>query len=140
MTMHAIRVIDYMTNNHPPIKCGTDLGEVVKRLTKEHIGGLPVVDEHKEVIGWVSEQDCIKAVVNESYYCDQKARVNEVMRTDVLTMSPEEDIVDVAEQMLKEKPKVYPVVKDGKLLGLITRSDILRALSENGKGCWHNSG
>ncbi|WP_426416921.1 CBS domain-containing protein [Aestuariirhabdus sp. LZHN29] len=139
MNRPSIRVSDYMTRNHPPIACGTDLGVVVERLTKEHVPGLPVVDDQHKVVGWVSEQDCIRAVVNESYYCDQKARVNEVMRSDVLTVSPDDDIIDVASRMLEDKPKVYPVVHNGQLQGLITRSDILRALNENGKGCWHNS-
>ncbi|RRJ84531.1 CBS domain-containing protein [Aestuariirhabdus litorea] len=139
MTRPAIRVADYMTRNHPPIACGTDLGLVVERLTKEHVPGLPVVDEQHRVVGWVSEQDCIRAVLNESYYCDQKARVNEVMRSDVLTVSPDDDIIFLATQMLEDKPKLYPVVHNGELMGLITRSDILRALNENGKGCWHTS-
>ncbi|MCL6420606.1 CBS domain-containing protein [Aestuariirhabdus haliotis] len=139
MTRPSVRVADYMTKNHKPIACGTDLGVVVERLTKEHITGLPVVDDQHQVVGWVSEQDCIRAVVNESYYCDQKARVNEVMRTEVLSVSPEDDIVDIASLMLEQKPKVYPVVRDGELQGLITRADILRALNENGKGCWHLS-
>ncbi|RDH43595.1 CBS domain-containing protein [Zooshikella ganghwensis] len=130
-----ILVKDYMTAHHLPFTCGTPLKVVLDRLMRDHLSGLPVINEDKEVIGFVSEQDCIKQVLQSSYFCDQNAIVNDVMRTDVLTVSPKEDIINLAQQMIAHKPKVYPVVENNKLVGLITRTDILRALAENITHC-----
>ncbi|MBU2706843.1 CBS domain-containing protein [Zooshikella marina] len=124
-----------MTAHHLPFTCGTPLKVVLDRLMRDHLSGLPVINEDKEVIGFVSEQDCIKQVLQSSYFCDQNAIVNDVMRTDVLTVSPKEDIINLAQQMIAHKPKVYPVVENNKLVGLITRTDILRALAENITHC-----
>jgi CBS domain-containing protein len=53
----------------------------------------------------------------------------------VLAVEAEQNIVDLAQNMGKNKPKLYPVIEDGKLLGLITRSAILSALWENRAHC-----
>ncbi|MBU2710454.1 CBS domain-containing protein [Zooshikella sp. WH53] len=124
-----------MTQYHLPFTCGTPLKVVLDRLMRDHLSGLPVINENKEVIGFVSEQDCIKQVLQSSYFCDQNAIVNDVMRTDVLTVSPNQDIINLAQQMIDHKPKVYPVVENNRLVGLITRTDILRALAENMTSC-----
>lgn len=132
----SIRVADYMTEHHQPIHCGTPLSEVVERLIHDHLTGLPVVDDHRRVIGFVSEQDCVKQALEDSYYCNQNARVNEVMRKDVLTVSPNDDIIEVAQRIINHQPKIYPVVKDEKLVGIITRADILKALTKHVAQCY----
>ena len=59
------------------------------------------------------------------------ARVSDVMRTEVLTVKEYDGIIDLAQTMLKAKPKLYPVVDDnGHLLGIITRSDVLGAIDK----------
>jgi predicted transcriptional regulator len=51
------------------------------------------------------------------------------MRTDVLTVGCDDSVLDLAEQMTKNKPKLYPVVdENGRLLGIITRNNILNAI------------
>jgi CBS-domain-containing membrane protein len=64
-----------------------------------------------------------------TYHLQQSASVKDVMRTEVLTVKSYHGIVDLAQTMLQAKPKVYPVVDDdGYLLGVISRTDVLRAI------------
>lgn len=124
-----------MMTPSPMIKANATLGEVVDKLIKHQLAGLPVVDDHNTVIGFVSEQDCIHAMLVSSYHCEGSPTVNDVMHDEVLSVSPERSIVDIAQKMGKNRPKSYPVVEDGVLLGLLTRSAILAALWEGRASC-----
>ncbi len=131
----SIKVKDFMNERPIHVVCGTPLGKVIDLLLDQGVTGVPVINEQHEVIGFVSEQDCISHMLKSSYYCDLEPMVNEVMREEVFTLSPEQHMVDVAGMMQVGKPRVYPVVQDKKLLGLISRNDVLQALKENQALC-----
>ncbi|HTN34381.1 MAG TPA: CBS domain-containing protein [Marinobacter sp.] len=132
--MCALKVSDVMSNHIRPIKCGTFLTDVVKALLDNHISGLPVVDDQRRVLGFVSEQDCIHSLLVSSYHCEGDPIVDDVMFREPLTVSPRLALVDLAQNLGAGKPKVYPVVEDGKLVGLVTRSAILQELARIGCG------
>jgi len=130
--MCALRVADVMSNHIAPIRCGTPLTKVVKALLENHISGLPVVDASRRLLGFVSEQDCIHALLVSNYHCEGDPIVDDVMFREPLSMSPGTSIVDLAQQLGAGKPKVYPVVDHGKLIGIVTRSAILEHLVKAG--------
>ncbi len=134
--MHSILVKDYMDHDPHAVAKATAIRDVVASLINAKILGAPVVDEAKNLVGFVSEQDCIKAMLNDAFYCEDSPAVTEVMKTEVLTVSPDTSILEIAETMAKKPPKNYPVVENGKLVGLISRSAILRALLENSEDCY----
>lgn len=125
-----IHVEDYMNRQPVSIECGTPVKKLLDDMIKNGWIGAPVVDG-KKLIGFVSEQDCIHKVLIASYHGETPPTVNEVMRSEVLTVAPSDNIIDLARQMEENKPKIYPVVQDGNLVGLIQRSDILKALMDN---------
>lgn len=127
--MESLRVSDYM--NHHPVTFKTEMpvAEAVERLLNTHQFGGPVLDENNKLVGFVSEQDCLKQMIESSYFREQVARVKDIMRTEVLTTKPYHSVLELAQQMLGEKPKIYPVLDDdGILLGIIGRTDILNAI------------
>ncbi|MEH6452996.1 MAG: CBS domain-containing protein, partial [Psychromonas sp.] len=108
---------------------------VTKLLNSKEIGG-PVIDERKHVIGWLSEQDCLAKMIEASYYCELAALVEDVMVHTPLFVSQDMSIVDLAQQMLLTKPKIYPVVdEDNRYIGLIARKDVLRGISHLVENC-----
>lgn len=117
------------------VLAGTPLNEVVEVLLQHKLLGLPVVNAQHQVIGFVSEQDCIHAILVSSYHCEGWPNVDEVMHDEPFTVAPDLLIVDLAQNMGKEKPKVYPVVEHGLLAGIVTRGDVLRGLSANRAVC-----
>ncbi len=132
--MRSVKVSDVMWNHIEPVRCGTPLTKVVKTLLSNHVTGLPVVDDHRHVLGFVSEQDCIHALLVSSYHCEGDPIVDDVMFRNPVTVSPEMSVVDLAQNLGAGKPKVYPVVDHDKLVGIVTRSGILAELSRIGCG------
>ncbi|WP_372882006.1 CBS domain-containing protein [Psychromonas sp.] len=108
---------------------------VTKLLNSKDFGG-PVVDARGHVIGWLSEQDCLAKMLAATYYCELVALVEDVMVDTPITVKETMSIVDLAQQMLAIKPKIYPVVdEDNKFIGLITRKDVLKAMSKQLEAC-----
>lgn len=129
--MLSILVKDYMQLNAQAIAASASVRDVVEHLLKLNVTGAPVVDEERRVIGFVSEQDCIKDMLNSAFYAEESDSVTRIMRQDVLCVTPNTSILEIAETMLGNKPKNYPVVEHGKLVGLINRRCILQALRDN---------
>ncbi|MFV8572119.1 CBS domain-containing protein [Marinobacter sp. SBS5] len=131
--MHSLKVSEVMWNHIEPIRCGTPLTSVVKALLNNHVTGLPVVDEQRRVIGFVSEQDCIHALLVSNYHSEGEPNVDDVMFRNPVTVLPDMSVVDLAQNLGAGKPKVYPVVESGKLVGVVTRSAILSQLAKAGQ-------
>lgn len=129
--MHSILVTDYMDHDPHAIHAATSIKEAVAMMLKEGVIGAPVIDENKQLIGYLSEQDCVKDMLNDAFYSEEPGPVSSVMQTDVVSVTPETSIVEIAQTIMTNRPKNYPVVTNGKLVGLISRSDVLRALLEH---------
>ena len=127
--MKSIRVADYM-NKHPvTFTINMSVAEASEKLIHSPQNGAPLLDVYQHVIGFVSEQECLTHLLEDTYLSEPHATVEDMMRTDVLTVGCEDSVLDLAQQMTKNKPKLYPVVDESKrLLGIITRSDILKAI------------
>lgn len=134
--MHSILVEDYMDFDPHAISQSTNVRDVIGNLLQQGIPGAPVIDDNEQVIGFVSEQDCIAEMLNDAFYCEEPGLVSTVMNTDVTSVSPQTTIVEIAQSMLKNQHKHYPVVDNGKLVGVISRSRILKALLENDDDCY----
>jgi len=103
---------------------------VDKLLTSDLLGG-PVIDQQGQVIGWLSEQDCLAKIIEGNYYSEHAALVEDVMSDTPLSVSSHMSIVDIAQKLLHDKPKMYPVIdEDNQYIGLITRKAILAAMSQ----------
>lgn len=128
MKQEPLTVADCMKPARVTIPVTATVTEAVQILLKHNMLGCPVVDEHHHLVGYVSEQDCLKHMLADSYYREDSAQVSDVMRRDVLTVTGDLSIIDLAQTMTGEKPKKYPVVEHRRLIGEITRTDVLKAL------------
>ncbi|MCK8515032.1 CBS domain-containing protein [Methylonatrum kenyense] len=130
--MSSLLVRDVMARHPFAITLGTGLDDVVESLVGHHLTGLPVIDTAGHVVGFVSEQDCLKALLVSNYHAEGAPKVEDVMRRDLVTAQPGDAVVDIAEHMLHQKPKVYPVLDDtGRLVGTLSRTQVLRAMMKN---------
>ncbi|WP_162824623.1 CBS domain-containing protein [Saccharospirillum mangrovi] len=135
MTPEPLTVADCMTPARVTIADTATVTEAVQTLLKHRLLGSPVVDAGGQLVGYISEQDCLKHLLTDSYYREDSAHVADVMRRDVLTVSADLSIVDLAQTMTGNKPKKYPVVDHKRIVGEITRTDVLRALLK--LRAWH---
>jgi len=131
MSIESIKVRSCMDESILPLSPDTPLIVATSALCRNKLTGLPVVDAHMKVIGFLSEQDCIGKVLNESFYGYSDATVKDVMKTEIVGISPETSIIDLAQEMKQNRPRVYPVIENDKLLGVISRTDVLTALKRH---------
>ena len=100
-------------------------------MTKvSRISGAPVVDKRGNLVGILSERDCIKVALNASYYSEKGGKVSEFMSQEVKTINADASLLDVAEMFINAPFKRYPVLRDNLLVGQISRCDILKALEQ----------
>lgn len=133
--MSRMLVESIYSHRSPMIQLGMEVGDVVEVLLQHRFLGLPVVDENQVVVGFVSEQDCLKTLLVSGYHDEGSTKVEDVMHKEPLTVTLDTAIVDVAQMMLSQKPKIYPVVDENmKLLGILERSQVLVALRDRRHG------
>jgi len=134
--MHSILVKDYMNTAPHTLSETSTVRDAVELFLKYAIHGAPVVNSDHHLVGFVSEQDCLSEMLNEAFYCEESPSIAMVMSKTVHAISPEASILSLAESMAKAPPKNYPVTERNKLIGLISRKDILKALVENDEDCY----
>lgn len=133
--MLNIKVKDVMQRKLPNIKPDTEMTIAIAELQKFKLIGAPVFDNEKCVVGFISEQDLLKPLMHNSYFCDGIVKVSQLMKTDVITVSGHTNITELAQNMITGKPKNYPVVEGDKIIGIINRADVLNALYDNYLSC-----
>ncbi len=127
--MKSLKVKDYMAKKLVTIKQGTNVVEAMAVLLDNGISGVPVVDDQGKLTGLLSEVDIMRIIVQDSYYDESMGIVDDYMRSPVDTVGTELDIYKVAEMFIEKKRRRFPVVNaDGKLVGQISRRDVLRAM------------
>lgn len=129
--MNTAAIADYMTKDFASIGADMPVVEAARQLMRYPILGGPVTDAQGLLLGWISEQECLQVAIQVAYYNQRVATVRDIMRTDVLSVTAAMDAVALAQQMLGDKPKSYPVVDaGGKVIGVITRRHILKLLDK----------
>jgi len=125
-----ILVSDYMTKNLITFQAKQPIEEVIGTLIKNKISGGPVVNEKNELIGVISEGDCMKQISESRYYnmpMDTSNTVEKAMASNVETIDGNMNIFDAANKFLESKRRRFPIVENGKLIGQISQKDILKA-------------
>jgi predicted transcriptional regulator len=129
--MESIQVKDYM--NHYPVTFTAEMvvEEAALRFLKtKQIGG-PVIDDNNRVIGFLSESDVLATMLQTIYHNEHVSDVAALMRKDVLSVKPYDSVFELAQSMLQNKPKIYPVLDgDGILLGTICRNEVLHGIDK----------
>jgi len=124
----SLKVRDYMTVTKCTFTPEMDVCRAIHKLLESRISGAPVIDEHGNLVGFLSEKDCMQVALNAGYHGSAGGPVSEFMSNSVETIDVETPIIEVAERFLKGSFKRYPVVMENRLVGTITRHNILRAL------------
>ena len=131
--LRSVDLKDYMLANPIRVRADTPLFDAVHLILVNKISGLCVVDDRDELVGLLSELDCLEAILGATYNETGVGPVSEYMTGDTLiTSNPHEDIVAVAMEMVKHKRRRQPIVENGKLVGQITVRQLLRAVKEFG--------
>lgn len=128
----ALKVSDYMTRELITFRPDQMVEEVIQALLKYKISGGPVVNENNELIGIISEGDCLKDISESRYYNMpmEQHKVENRMHKKVETIDGNMNVFDAAKVFLDSKIRRFPIVENGKLVGQISQKDILKAALE----------
>ncbi len=124
-----ITVADFMTKRLIKLTKEMTGIDAIKNLLDHKITGAPVFDEHDKIIGMFSEKDALKMVLEVAYNQSSAGKVTEYMTSDVMRIESEMSIVDLAEKFQNTSIRSFPVYRDHDLVGIISRTDVLRALA-----------
>ncbi len=139
-------VRDRMTPNPTTVKVSTSVKEALELVRSRHFRHLPVVDEEGKLVGITTEKDLVYASprphlslsIFEIDYLLSRMSVDQVMKREPITVSPDLPIEEAARVMIDHRIGSLPVVENGELVGIISDTDIFRVLVE-GLGGGHPS-
>lgn len=126
-----IAVADYMSTHLVTVTPETDVAHAFKKMLDHRVTSVPVVDDHGKLVGIFSEKDGMKVVVESAYNQSMLGRVGEFMSKEPIVIDAEESLVDVAAKFQNTPIRSFPVFQDGVMVGMISRVDVLRALTSS---------
>ncbi|HLF87813.1 MAG TPA: CBS domain-containing protein [Anaerolineales bacterium] len=106
--------------------------EALQVLVSHNIGGLVVLDENGKIVGVLTERDVLRFVAAENP--DFSTAVHNVMTKNVIIGAPQDDLHSVAHTMTEKRFRHLPVVEKGKLMGIVTIGDVLKAQRDSYQG------
>lgn len=117
------KATNVMTANVVSVSPEATMKEAAELLLRHRVSGVPVVDDAGQIVGVISEFDLLKLVYSPEMEAD---RVGNHMSTKLLTVSPDESLIGIVDTFLNHPIRRLPVIDDGKLVGLISRHDLIR--------------
>jgi predicted transcriptional regulator len=124
---------DMMTTNLLLFSPEQTLLEAIENLIKWRVSGAPVVDEDGRMVGMLSELDCLRMLASDEFYLQQQedgALVSQFMSTGWRTIPPDLGIYAISHYFLTSPVRRLPVVEREKLIGQVSRRDVLRGMDE----------
>ncbi len=121
---------DYMTRKLVTFTPEMDIHRAIKLLLDKRVSGGPVLDDKGDIVGILSIKDCLKIAFDASYHQEPGGKVEKFMSEAVETIDADMDIVEVADTFFKSRYRRFPVVQNGRLIGQISRYDVLKALED----------
>lgn len=128
--LHSITVRDYMAKSVITFSPDMEMLKAINELVKKRISGAPVVDNHGNLVGMLSEKDCMRVGLDAAYNQGMAGFVRDYMSRQVTTVEIESSLMDVAKMFLDTPFKRFPVTENNRLVGQISRADVLRAIEK----------
>jgi CBS domain-containing protein len=141
---------DFMSQNVVTVTPGAGVRDAARLMIEKHLGGLPVVTAEGDLVGMLTESDMLRRVemgterkrtrwaaffadpdrVAREYVKSHGLKVHEVMSRPVVAVRDDATLAEVAETLARNRIKRVPVVRDGKVVGIISRRDFVRVLGQ----------
>ena len=120
---------EFMNDHVLSFSPSAEVSAAVQKLLRRGYSGAPVVDDDGRVVGVLSEVDCLRVLSEAAYEGWPTGTVGDSMTTRVETIAADSDVFGIAGKFMAGTHRRFPVVDgEGKLVGLVTRRDLMRAL------------
>ncbi len=124
----SVKVRDYMNREPVTLAPDTHLFQAIDLLLTNRLSGAPVVDASGSLVGMLSESDCLRGILSGAYFEESCGTVRSLMSEVVETIDADADILKAAEHFVVRGRRRLPVTESGRLVGQLSRRDLLRAL------------
>ena len=124
---------DVMTRSVVTIRPDATVLEAVRVLVSRNISGVPVADATGKLLGVLSEHDCLRVLGSGAYdgeHVHLTQEVSDLMTVECRTVTPDKDLYSIASLFLDERIRRVPVLEDGKIVGLVSRRDVLLGIAQ----------
>lgn len=121
-------VKDYMDKKFKTINENASINKAIKMLMKHCLLGLLVINDKGDLVGKLSEKDCLRVFINQQQYSRPTGTVKEQMQKIEKTIPSTTTAIEVADIFLQSKTRRLAIVDNGKLVGQLTRRDLTRGL------------
>lgn len=128
--MKSVLVKDYMARKIVSIDQGMEIQAATRCLIENDISGAPVLDSHGRLVGILSERDCMKVALHSGYHDMPYGLVSDYMSPNPESVTPDQSVLTLAEKFISGRFRRYPVLDNGRLVGIISRRDVLRAMDQ----------
>ncbi|MDF9796207.1 CBS domain-containing protein [Catalinimonas alkaloidigena] len=128
----------FMASDEVTLTPELTIDEAINTILENKLTGAPVLDHNRAIVGMLTEKDCLRLIVDAAYnnLPHHDKTVSDYMSKVVKTVSTDHDILDVANEFLTTHYRKFPVVHNGKLVGQVSRRDILKAMRETKITTW----
>ncbi|MFZ5571911.1 MAG: HPP family protein [Thermodesulfobacteriota bacterium] len=116
---------DVMTTNIITVDEKTDIRDAIKLLVENNVTGLPVVSESGCLIGIVTEKDILQFLYKQQ---SKNKTVADLMTRDIITFQESDNLIEIFKSLMENSFRRVPILADGKLVGIISRKDIIKFL------------
>jgi len=128
----TLHVKNYLNPNFVTLKPEQFIKDVIYVFNRQNIFGAPVLDDLGNLVGVLSGSDCIQAAIKGNFDQNSHHTVSDLMTRDVKTVDSNYSILFIAKEFMNSPYRFFPVMDDNRVIGVINRSDILRAISDAG--------
>jgi CBS domain-containing protein len=127
-----IETKEYMLKKPITVKPETSVLDAARHILDHRISGVCVIDDDNNLVGVLSELDCLRAIIGRIHQQGQPdaGLVADAMTTEVKVNHPHDDIISVASSMLDSRQRRRPISVEGKLVGQVTCRQILKAIKD----------
>jgi len=128
--LRSVFVKDHMTENPVTLAPDMEIRHAAQLLIDRDISGAPVLDKHGRLVGVLTERDCMRVAMQADYHGEPGGLVEYYMSKDPKWVDPEQSILTLADLFINGRYHRYPVVDNGRLVGVISRRDVMRAMGK----------
>jgi len=131
--MGKVEARDIMKTKLVTLSPEDSVHDAIQTLLKHSISGAPVVDEEGKLVGMFSERSCMKVLLADAYHEMPKAHVGTYMLEDLITITENTGLLEIGQIFLGKSLRRLPVLRDGRLVGQVSRRDVLQVMQDEGQ-------
>jgi len=133
MELQSMTAKDCMNRNLVSVRPDDDVLAAVRVLVDNRISGVPVIDNIGNLLGIITEKDCMAIALSAGYHGQMGGKVSDYMSREVTSVDSGTPVVEIAEHFAKRNFRRLPVLESGRVVGVVSRRDVLWLLERRGQ-------